>query len=244
VARLELTNVSVHLPVFGADTASLRKTAAATLAGGRLGTDTGITVVRALDDVSIRLKDGDRLGVYGPNGAGKTTLLRTMAGFFPPKSGTVLRQGSIASLIDPMGGMEGDATGYENIQLRCLTMRMSPAAIARLVPDVAEFSELGDFLSLPVRSYSTGMVMRLGFSIATSVRADIVLLDEWLSVGDADFRVRAEQRMRELVDNAGILVLATHAPDLIRRECNQAMQLKQGRKASEQQIAKAAHEAN
>ena len=237
MARLELSNVCVHLPVFGADAASLRRTAAATLTGGRLATDSGVTVVKAIDGLSLSLKDGDRLGVYGPNGAGKTTLLRTIAGFYPPTSGSCRREGSIASLIEPMAGMEGDATGHENIHLRCLSMRMGSAAIAKLTPQIAEFSGLGDFLALPLRTYSAGMIMRLGFSIATSVRADILLLDEWLSVGDTEFKIRAEERMRELVANAGILVLATHSPDLIRRECNRALQLKHGRKASEKVLS-------
>lgn len=237
--HLKLTNVSVSLPVFGAAAASLKQSVLATLAGGRFKTTGGVTSVLALDDVSLTLREGDRLGVYGHNGAGKTTLLRTLAGYFPPQTGTVLRGGTVASFVDPMFGMDLDATGYENIHLRGLAMRLSTASIARLTPGIAEFSGLGDYLSMPLRAYSAGMLMRLGFAITTSVRADILLLDEWLSTGDAEFRERAERRMREIIDHAGILVLATHSPELIHRECNRAIQLERGRVVTEKTLGPA-----
>ena len=207
-----------------------------TLTGGRFKVDAGVTSVRALDDLSLTLREGDRLGVFGHNGAGKSTLLRTLAGFYPPRSGSVVREGTVASFLDPMFGLDPTATGYENIHLRGLSMRLSATEIARLSPAIAEFSGLGDYLSLPLRTYSSGMIMRLAFSISTSVRADILLLDEWLSVGDEEFRTRAEERMREVADHAGILVLATHSPELIHRECNRAVKLEHGRKVLEQSL--------
>jgi len=236
MALLELRGVSIDLPVFGFDAASLKKTVARTVTGGRIKFDTGVTVVRALDGISLTLRDGDRLGVIGHNGAGKTTLLRTLAGVYPPSQGTYLRKGTLVSFIDPMLGIEMDATGYENIRLRGLVMGLNHATISRLSPDIAEFSGLGDYLAMPVRTYSAGMLMRLAFSIVTSVRADILLLDEWLSAGDADFRQRADQRMREIVANTGILVLATHSPDMVQRECNRVMQLSHGRTASDEPV--------
>jgi lipopolysaccharide transport system ATP-binding protein len=240
MALVELDNVSIDLPIFGVDSISLKKTLTKTLTGGLIKLDTGTTVVRALDGVSLQLRDGDRLGIYGHNGAGKSTLLRTLAGVYPPTTGTYRREGVVASFLDPTLGIESDATGYENIHLRGLVMGHNRATMARILPEIAEFSGLGDFLSMPVRTYSTGMVMRLAFSIVTSVRADILLLDEWLSVGDAEFCERAEIRMREIVDNTGILVLATHSPDMIRRECNRVMQLSHGKKVGEKAVPHAA----
>jgi len=236
MALLKLANVTIDLPIFGFEAASLKKTIASTVTGGRIKLETGITVVRAIDDVSLTLRDGDRLGLYGHNGAGKSTLLRTLAGVYPPTKGTYTREGTIASFIDPTLGIEMDATGYENIHLRGLVMGLTRATTNRMLPEIAEFSGLGAYLDMPVRTYSTGMMMRLAFSIVTSVRADILLLDEWLSVGDAEFQERADQRMREIVDTTGILVLASHSPDMIQRECNRVLQLSHGRKMSEKEL--------
>lgn len=228
MARLALHNVSIDFPIFGARAASLKQTLASAATGGRIGRETGVAVVQALRDISLDLRDGDRLGIVGHNGAGKSTLLRTLAGVYPPTRGGYSRTGSIASLIDPMLGIESDATGYENIALRGLILGIKRREMVRLTPDIAEFSGLGNYLDMPVRTYSTGMMMRLGFSIATAVRSDILLMDEWLSVGDAEFKQRAEERMRDVVSNTGILVLASHSPELIVRECNQVIELSHG----------------
>lgn len=236
MALLKLDHVTIDLPIFGFDAGSLKKTLASTVTGGRIKLETGITVVRALDDVSLSLRDGDRLGLCGHNGAGKSTLLRTLAGVYPPTKGTYRREGTLASFIDPFLGIEVDATGYENIHLRGLVMGLNRATMNRILPEISEFSGLGSYLEMPVRTYSTGMLTRLAFSIVTSVRADILLLDEWLSVGDAEFQEQADQRMREIVDNTGILVLASHSPDLIRRECNRVIQLSHGRKVRDNEL--------
>lgn len=228
MARVALHDVSIDFPIFGAHAASLKQTLASAATGGRIGRETGVAVVEALRDVTLDLREGDRLGVVGHNGSGKSTLLRTLAGVYPPTRGRYVRVGTVSSLIDPMLGIEMDATGYENIALRGLILGLKRREMARLIPDIAEFSGLGDYLDMPVRTYSTGMLMRLGFSIATSVRSDILLMDEWLSVGDAEFKQRAEERMRDVVSHTGILVLASHAPELIRRECNQVVELSHG----------------
>jgi len=228
MARLVLENASIDFPIFGAHAASLKQTLASAATGGRIGRETGIAVIQALRDISLDLRDGDRLGIVGHNGAGKSTLLRTLAGVYPPTRGRYFRDGTISSLIDPMLGIETDATGYENISLRGLILGIGRREMARLTPDIAEFSGLGDYLDMPVRTYSTGMMMRLGFSIATAVRSDILLMDEWLSVGDAEFRQKAEDRLRDIVSTTGILVLASHSPELIKRECNQVMELSHG----------------
>jgi lipopolysaccharide transport system ATP-binding protein len=231
MALISLKNVSVSFPIYGAGSASFKKTLAASVTGGRFGKETGVTVVQALHDITLELKSGDRLGLLGHNGAGKSTLLRTLAGVYEPSSGDFIRQGTVASLIDPSLGIEPDASGVENIMLRGLVMGMSRKQIEALTPEICEFSGLGEYVNMPVRTYSTGMLMRLAFSISTSVQADILLMDEWLSVGDADFTEKAEKRMQDVVSKSGILVLASHSPELIARECNKVIYLEHGRVA-------------
>jgi lipopolysaccharide transport system ATP-binding protein len=232
MATLLLDRVTVAYPVFGAAATSLKATLAAAATGGRIGRDTGVTVVEALRDVSLDIRAGDRLGIMGHNGAGKSTLLQVMAGVYPPTAGRFVREGTVSSLVNPTLGIERDATGYENILIRGLIQGLSRAEIGRLTPDIAEFSGLGDYLAMPVRTYSTGMLMRLAFSIVTSFRADIVLMDEWLAVGDAEFRERGAVRLRELIRTTGILVLASHSPELVDRECDTIVTLEHGRVSS------------
>lgn len=226
---ISLKNVGVNFPIYGAGASSLKKTLAASVTGGRFGKETGVNVVQALSDISFELKAGDRLGLTGHNGAGKSTLLRTLAGVYEPSVGDFVRQGSVSSLIDPSLGIEVDATGVENIMLRGLVMGLNRKQIENLTPDIIEFSGLGDYINMPVRTYSTGMMMRLAFSISTSVKADILIMDEWLSVGDAEFTEKAEKRMKDVVSGAGILVLASHSPELIAKECNRVIHLEHGR---------------
>ena len=229
MAFISLKNVSVNFPIYGAGAASLKKTLAASVTGGRFGKETGVNVVQALSNINLELKSGDRLGLVGHNGAGKSTLLRALAGVYEPSSGEFVREGSVSSLIDPALGIEHDATGIENIMLRGLVMGLSKKQIDALTPEICEFSGLGEYVNMPVRTYSTGMLMRLAFSISTSVQADILLMDEWLSVGDAEFTEKAEQRMKDVVAKSGILVLASHSPALIAKECNRVIHLEHGR---------------
>ena len=229
MALISLKNASVSFPIYGAGSASLKKTLAASVTGGRLGQETGVRVVEALSGINLELKSGDRLGLIGHNGAGKSTMLRMLAGVYEPSSGDFFRQGTVASLIDPSLGIEGDATGIENIMLRGLVMGMSKKEVDALTPDICEFSGLGEYVNMPVRTYSTGMMMRLAFSISTSVQADILLMDEWLSVGDAEFTEKAEKRMRDVVSKSGILVLVLYSPELIKKECNRVIHLEHGR---------------
>ena len=226
---ISLKNISVNFPIYGAGSASLKKTLAASVTGGRFGKETGVTVVQALCNINLDLNNGDRLGLIGHNGAGKSTLLRTLAGVYEPSSGDFTRQGTLASLIDPSLGIEPDATGVENIMLRGLVMGLSKKQLEILTPEICEFSGLGEYVNMPVRTYSTGMMMRLAFSISTSVQADILLMDEWLSVGDAAFTEKAEQRMRDVVAKSGVLVLASHSLKLIAKECTRVAHMDHGR---------------
>ncbi|MET3515263.1 MAG: ABC transporter ATP-binding protein [Gammaproteobacteria bacterium] len=232
MTSLSLKNVSLGFPIYGASATSFKKTLAASVTGGRVGKETGVTVVQALSDIDLELKAGDRLGILGHNGAGKSTLLRLLAGVYEPTSGEFARIGSVASLIDPSMGIERDASGVENIMLRGLSMGLKRRQIEAMTPEICEFSGLGEYVNMPVRTYSTGMVMRLAFAICTSMTADILLMDEWLSVGDADFQAKAEQRMTEMVAKSGILVLASHSPKLLLKECNRFIRLEHGRVVS------------
>jgi len=228
VTFLTLDNVSIDFPIFGAQSKSLKTTLASAATGGRIGVNTECTIVEAIRGVTLDLRAGDRLGLVGHNGAGKSTLLQTLAGVYPPTRGTYSRRGTIASLINPLLGIELDASGYENILIRGLVLGSDRKTIRQATPAIAEFSGLGDYLSMPVRTYSTGMMMRLAFSIVTSIRTDILLMDEWLSVGDEQFQRQAEARLQEIVSNVGILVLASHSRGLIERECNLIMELSHG----------------
>lgn len=236
MASISLEQVCVDLPVLGHHARSLKLSLVSTATGGRLARESGVTIVRALREITLAAREGDRLGLAGPNGAGKTTLLRTIAGAYPPTRGRRRVEGAIASLIDPASGIEPEATGWENIGIRGLLMGIGRRTLAKARSEIAEFSGLGDYLSLPVRTYSTGMAMRLAFSIVTHFPAEILLLDEWLSVGDAEFRLRAESRMRSLVDRSGILVLASHSAELLARECNRRVELADGRIVGDRRI--------
>jgi lipopolysaccharide transport system ATP-binding protein len=161
----------------------------------------------------------------GPNGAGKSTLLRTLAGVYLPTSGTIEVKGRVASLIDLSLGMDVEATGYENIRMRGIMMGLSLKQIRSMEEEIADFSGLGDFLHLPIRTYSTGMHMRLGFAVSTAINADIILMDEWLSVGDSDFLIKAEKRLHDYIQKSSILVIASHSEDLISKLTNQTLRL-------------------
>jgi lipopolysaccharide transport system ATP-binding protein len=228
-ARIEVEGLTVFFPLYHGNSRSLKKTVFAA-ATGRLGRDAQQRPgVQALRDVSFQLNKGDRLGLVGANGAGKTTLLRALAGVYEPVIGRVRLQGSINALLNVQLGMNLDLTGRENITLRGLYDGLSRAALARLADDVASFADLGDFIDLPVRIYSSGMMVRLAFALATAIRPQILLMDEWILAGDAGFLDRARVRLEDMVRGAEILVLSTHMPSVIRTWCSRVIWLDQGR---------------
>lgn len=185
--------------------------------------------VEALRDISLSIKGGERVALIGRNGSGKTTLLQVLAGIITPDRGRVIVEGQSTNLININIGMRQEATGHRNITLRGLAAGRSLAEIEERRRQIADFAELGDFLNLPVETYSSGMRMRLSFAIATAFDPEILLLDEWISTGDASFRKKATQRMRGFVDKAGILVLASHSKSLIAANCERAVWLERGR---------------
>jgi len=224
-----LEDCSLELPIYGTVNRSLKGAVMASATGGRIAqASRNVTVVQALKNISLDIQPGDRVGIMGHNGAGKTSLLRMMAGIYEPTAGRLRTSGKISSFINLGLGMDLEATGAENILLCGLMFGLGFDEVQELAPSIGEFSGLGDFLHVPVRTYSSGMVMRLVFSIVTSVPAEILLMDEWLSVGDADFVEHARGRLLDLVDKASILVLASHSEPTIRHLCNVIVHLEHG----------------
>ena len=224
-------NVTIDFPIYGGSHRSLRQTLFARTGGLIRHEGTGRqqrTIVRALDRLSFTLQNGDRLGLIGHNGAGKSTLLKVLAGVYKPDSGSMRIEGRVSPLFNSAPGLDPDDNGYENIMTCGLFLGMTAEEINRKLPDIVAFCELGEYLDLPVRTYSNGMVARLGFAIATSIDPDILLLDEGLGAGDAAFAERAEARMKALIQRTRILVLASHSDALITGMCNRAMLLEKG----------------
>ena len=225
----DVRDVSVLFPLYHGNSRSLKKLLVAA-ASGRLAQDQRHrVVVRALSDISFSLRSGERLGLVGSNGAGKTTLLRVLAGIYEPVTGHVRLHGTLNALLDPSLGMNVELTGRENIMLRGLYNGLSRPMLARLEEDVIEFSELSDFIDLPMRIYSAGMSVRLGFALATALRPRILLMDEWFLAGDAGFMEKASRRLEDMVRAADILVLSTHSDEIIREWCTRVIWLEKGR---------------
>jgi lipopolysaccharide transport system ATP-binding protein len=221
-------DLTLRFPVYGVDAKSLKKHLAKIAVGGRLGSHHGTTEVTALSHLNLELKAGDRLGLIGHNGSGKTTLLRALSGAYEPDEGAVEVEGRIAALLDLGLGIDPSATGFDNIRLRGRIAGLTSREVDERMDEIAEFSGLGPFLAMPVKTYSAGMQARLAFAAATAVEADVLLMDEWISVGDADFQKLAHRRLLKLVERAGILVLASHDLELVRLYCNRVMRLEGG----------------
>ena len=232
MARIRLEDVSVSFPVYSATGRSLKTHLLAATTGGQISSDPGsrgVTVVEALQNISLDLKDGDRVGLVGHNGAGKTTLLRVLAGIYEPNLGRVSIDGNVVPLLSINLGMDPESTGYENIMLRGLYLGLTKQQIRDQTDEIAAFTELGDFLNLPIRTYSDGMRMRLAFAISTSVPPDILLLDEGIGAGDASFLRKASLRLKRFTEQVSIIVLSSHSEDLIRRMCSKSVLLEHGR---------------
>ncbi|MBF0527706.1 MAG: ABC transporter ATP-binding protein [Deltaproteobacteria bacterium] len=230
MAYIKFNDVCVDFPIYNASARSLKKRLIQVATGGQLGSDDqGRVVVRALDGLNLNFKDGDRVGLIGHNGAGKSTLLRLLGGVYEPSSGNAHIEGKIGSLIDISIGIDPEATGRDNIYLRGALLGMTRSELNRQIAYITEFSELGDFVDMPLRTYSSGMYFRLAFAISTVLRPEILLMDEWLSVGDEGFKYKAETRMRDLIQSTNILVIASHSRELILSLCNRVIWLEHGK---------------
>lgn len=229
MAHIRLDGVSLRYPLLDMQAAFLRNQVAKWLSFGLLRHRAGLVrQIQALKGVCLELREGDRVGLAGQNGAGKSTLLRTMAGIYRPQEGRVDVQGSVATMLDIEAGLDPELSGRENTITLGLIMGLPLAQCRAIVPTVAEFSGLGSFYDIPTGAYSSGMRMRLVFSVATAVTPDILLLDEWFYTGDAQFQQKSLSRLNQMIDQTRITVLASHDPGLLRRYCNRFFLLDQG----------------
>ena len=235
MARVDLHQASVQFPIYNARSRSLKSTIARHAVGARIGsrTENDIVVVNALKNITLTLNPGDRVGIIGHNGAGKTTLLRVFSGAYVPTSGSAEVIGEVSALTDISMGMDPEASGHENIIMRAILLGMNYQQARALAPEVEQFTELGEYLDLPVRTYSTGMMLRLAFAVATSIEPEILIMDELIAVGDASFMEKATQRIKTLIAKANIFVLASHDEGTLKRFCNRAILLNRGELAAD-----------
>lgn len=197
--------------------------------GGRIGlSEKGFSIVRSLNIINLEIKDGERIGLLGPNGAGKSTLLRVLGGAYIPTGGEASIEGKVGSLIDVSLGIDTESTGIENIYLRAALLQIPKKIVDDQLDSIISFTELGEFINMPVRTYSSGMHMRLAFAVSTMIRPEILLMDEWLSVGDLNFQKKAEKRLNDLIKRSSILVIASHSRQLIEKCCSRAILLENG----------------
>ncbi len=229
MAKIVLNNVEINYPIYDDQHYSLRRTLVNLTTRGKLYRDTLSTSYRALDNISFTLQQGDRLGLIGNNGAGKTTLLKTMAQLYKPTRGSITIEGKVSTLFDVCMGIDIDRSGYHNIFYMGALLGLTRAQIKTLVKDIEDFCEIGSFLNMPVRTYSAGMRIRLGFAICTCIDPTILLLDEAIGVGDKHFIAKASARAKALYDRAEILVLASHSIDVLKEFCNKALWLHKGK---------------
>jgi ABC-type polysaccharide/polyol phosphate transport system ATPase subunit len=230
VASVILDNVTADFPIYGSS--SFRKVLIGHAIGGLLRQSSGRNkrvTVRALDNISLEIRHGDQLGIVGHNGAGKSTLLRVLAGIYEPTQGKCIIDGRVSPLFITAPGLSVEDSGYDNIITSGLLLGMTREEIDRKIAGIEEFAGLGDFLLLPVRTYSVGMQIRLGFAIATAIDPEILLLDEGLGAGDERFTKLAQHRVEVLIERSNIMVLASHSRDLIRQMCNRAILMHHGR---------------
>ncbi len=226
---IRLENVSLEYPLYNIESTSIKHHLLRMATGGRIAVNSRKnTVVKALSNINLDIKDGDRIGIVGHNGAGKSTLLRCVTGIYQPTSGTIERQGSVAPLIEIGAGMEPELSGYNNIKRLLRLQGVSDDDAQTLTESIAEFSELQDFLSLPVRTYSSGMLMRLMFSVSTVSTPDILVMDEFFSVGDNNFKNKAEKLLKDKIEKTSILIFASHDISFLESLCTKILHIKNG----------------
>ncbi|OMB93600.1 ABC transporter ATP-binding protein [Mycobacterium colombiense] len=225
--RIDVNHAWVEFPIFDAKTRSFKHTVLGK-AGGTIGRNTSNVVIEALRDVTLSLNVGDRLGLVGHNGAGKSTLLRLLSGIYEPTRGTAAVKGKVAPIFDLGVGMDPEISGYENIIIRGLFLGETRKAMQSKVDEIAEFTELGDYLSMPLRTYSTGMRVRLALGVVTTIDPEILLLDEAIGSVDSDFLRKAVTRLQNVVERSGILVFASHSNEFLARLSKTAVWIDRG----------------
>ncbi|MDA7799859.1 ABC transporter ATP-binding protein [Alphaproteobacteria bacterium] len=224
---IKLSNVSLDYPIVGIGSHSLQLEIYSKL-GGVLKADKRQKYVRAISNLSLSIMEGQRLGIVGHNGAGKTTLLRIMSGVYAPTSGGISLEGNVSAMTDFTLGMDPNVSGLENIYFRLQFMGYKKSDIDALIPEIVDFSGLGEFINMPARSYSTGMYMRLAFAISTSFKPDILICDEIIGAGDFEFQEKAQERLERVINDSRILVLSSHDLGAIAKFCNRVIVMEKG----------------
>jgi ABC-2 type transport system ATP-binding protein len=230
MVSIDVHKASVDFPIFDAKTRSLKKALLGTMgrAGGKIGIESGVPVIEALRDITLSLRHGDRVGLIGHNGAGKSTLLRLLSGIYEPTRGTSSITGKVAPVFDLGVGMDPEISGFENIIIRGLFLGMTRKQMEARTDEIAEFTELGDYLSMPLRTYSTGMRVRLALGVVTSIDPEILILDEGIGAVDSAFLEKARDRLTALIERSGILVFASHSDEFLVELCTSALWLDHG----------------
>lgn len=238
MAQISISDLTVDFAIFGANARSIKNAIVAQATGGRVMAGArDIVTVRAIHNLNLEIKDGERVGLVGHNGSGKTTPLRVLAGIYKPVAGLVRIEGRVGALLDNAPGIDPEATGIENIYLRGRLLGMPRRQIDARLSDIAEFTDLGDFLHLPTKTYSAGMQARLLFGISTSIQNDILLIDEGIGAGDASFQDKAQRRIEGLFASTAIVLLASHDQELMKRYCNRVIRMEHGTVVADHQIA-------
>jgi ABC-type polysaccharide/polyol phosphate transport system ATPase subunit len=230
MAHIELRHVSVEFPIYNVSARSFKKSFLRLATGGTISknSDNQHLMIRSLNNISLSLQHGDRVGLIGHNGAGKSTFLRLLATIYEPTMGNISIEGHISSILNLTQGIESECTGYENIIIRGTLLGISRKQIKKQIEEISALTGLGDYLAMPVRTYSLGMMVRLAFAISTSIQPDILLIDEVFSAGDADFMQKAVKKINSLLIQSSIVVMASHSDELIREFCNKALLLEGG----------------
>ncbi|ASU77107.1 ABC transporter ATP-binding protein [Actinopolyspora erythraea] len=227
MVSIDVWNAAVDFPIFDAKSRSMKK-AMLGKTGGKIGTDTKVPIIEALRDINLSLRHGDRVALVGHNGAGKSTLLRLLSGIYEPTRGSALVEGKVAPVFDLGVGMDPEISGRENIIIRGLFLGMGRKQMEQRIDDIAEFTELGNYLSMPLRTYSTGMRVRLALGVVTSIDPEILVLDEGIGAVDAEFLDKAKSRLNELVKRSGMLVFASHSDEFLAELCSTAIWMEKG----------------
>lgn len=228
MSKIVAQNLCLNYRTYVGNSRSLKHSFLNIATGGKLSKSAGYMVINALSNVNFEIGKGDRLGLIGHNGSGKSSLLKVLAQVYEPSSGLLEITGSVSSLLSIAVGMQSNATGYENIRLRCLMHNYDKVKTKKVIAELEEFTELGDFLSMPIKTYSTGMNLRLAFGLATTIEPDILLFDEVVGTGDMQFVEKAHERISKIIETSNVLVLASHSNELIRKFCNKILWLEHG----------------